>query len=315
MSHYDGTTVLRRDVSRRSPRFTLSLMTGLILTVSACGNSRTYWRNIDPNRSAYLQVDDAQCKMYSRANSSQDVVNPTTKNNGVNGGLVLLQAIGNAADAANLYTVCMSASGWSSYTVSNTPPQSSAPSWQESYNSARNRRDYAAMISILQPLAAQGNAWAQRNLGVMFERGNGVPQNYEEAVKWYGLSVAQGDAMGQSNLGSMYANGLGLARNYDVAGKWFRLSAAQGNASAQRNLGSMYANGLGVARNYDEAGKWLRLSAAQGDVLGQLSLGIMYANGLGVTRNYDEAGKWFRLSAAQGNADAQQSLARLSQRQ
>src|ERR1700722_11358457 len=121
MSHYDGTTVPRRDGSHRSPQFTLPLIAGLILTLSACGNSRTYWRNIDPNHSAYLQVDDAQCKMYSRANSSQDIVTPATKNNGVNGGLMLLQAISNAADAANLYTVCMSASGWSRYTVANTP--------------------------------------------------------------------------------------------------------------------------------------------------------------------------------------------------
>jgi hypothetical protein len=61
----------RKALSRRSPRFTLPLMAGLIMTLSACGTSRIYWRNIDPNRSAYLQVDDAQCKMYCRANSSK----------------------------------------------------------------------------------------------------------------------------------------------------------------------------------------------------------------------------------------------------
>jgi hypothetical protein len=74
---------------------------------------------------------------------------------------MLLQAIDNADDAANLYNVCMSASGWSSYSVTSTPPQCTTPFRQENYNSERNRRDYSVMISILQPLAAQGNATAQ----------------------------------------------------------------------------------------------------------------------------------------------------------
>ena len=41
----------------------------------------------------------------------------------------------------------------------------------------------------------------------MYARGQGVPQDYAEAVKWYRLAADQGDARAQNNLGVMYANG------------------------------------------------------------------------------------------------------------
>ena len=42
---------------------------------------------------------------------------------------------------------------------------------------------------------------AQYNLGVMYENGQGVPQDYKTAVKWYRLAAEQGDAGAQFNLG------------------------------------------------------------------------------------------------------------------
>ena len=38
-------------------------------------------------------------------------------------------------------------------------------------------------------------------------RGDGAPQDYKEAVKWYRLAAEQGDANAQYNLGVMYDNG------------------------------------------------------------------------------------------------------------
>jgi len=53
-------------------------------------------------------------------------------------------------------------------------------------------------------LAEQGSAEAQYNLGLMYANGDGVPQNDEEAVRWYRLAAEQGDANAQFNLGGMY---------------------------------------------------------------------------------------------------------------
>ena len=53
-------------------------------------------------------------------------------------------------------------------------------------------------------LAEDGDAEAQNDLGVMYGNGEGVPQDYKEAVKWYRLAAEQGVAAAQYNLGGMY---------------------------------------------------------------------------------------------------------------
>jgi TPR repeat protein len=50
---------------------------------------------------------------------------------------------------------------------------------------AYNRGDYATALREWRPLAAQGHARAQYNLGFMYASGQGVPQDYAEAVKWF----------------------------------------------------------------------------------------------------------------------------------
>ena len=69
--------------------------------------------------------------------------------------------------------------------------------------------------------AEQGNADAQFNLGVMYNNGQGVRQDYTQAVQWYRKAAEQGDAKAQYNLGAMYANGLGVRQNYKIAKEWF----------------------------------------------------------------------------------------------
>ena len=64
--------------------------------------------------------------------------------------------------------------------------------------------DFATALKEGQPLAEQGNATAQSNLGVMYYNGKGVIQDYAEAFKWYRLAAEQGYATAQSNLGVMY---------------------------------------------------------------------------------------------------------------
>jgi TPR repeat protein len=69
----------------------------------------------------------------------------------------------------------------------------------------------------------------------MYKYGEGVPQNYEEAFKWYSLAAKQGNAWAQNNLGVMHQNGQAVQRNVVEAYKWYCLSAAQGNTNAIRN--------------------------------------------------------------------------------
>ena len=100
---------------------------------------------------------------------------------------------------------------------------------------AYNQDDYVEAVKWYRLSAEQGNANAQFMIGLMYDRGEGVPENDAEAVKWYRLAAEQGDAEAQYNLGNMYANGEGVPEDLVQAYRWFNLAAAQGNEDAKAN--------------------------------------------------------------------------------
>ena len=126
--------------------------------------------------------------------------------------------------------------------------------------STRGNKDLANTLKRAQ----QGNPQAQYDLGVMYANGQGVPQDFKEAVKWYKLSAEQENAQAQHILGFMHAYGQGVPQGYKEAVRWYRLSAEQGYAYAQYNLGDLYTNGQGVPQDYIQAHKWLNLAGASG---------------------------------------------------
>ena len=90
---------------------------------------------------------------------------------------------------------------------------------------ANDRDGYAQTVKILRPLAEQGYAAAQTNLGFMYAEGQGVTQDHQEALKWYRLAAAQGFAGAQSNIGRVYLRGFGVTQDYQEALKWIMLAA------------------------------------------------------------------------------------------
>jgi TPR repeat protein len=99
----------------------------------------------------------------------------------------------------------------------------------------------------------------------------------------------------------MYLNGQGVPQDYAEALKWLRLAANQGFAEAQDGLGRMYEHGQGVPKDDAEAAKWIRLAANQGDAGAQVGLGGMYVAGRGVPKDYVLSYMWFNLAAAHGD--------------
>ena len=124
--------------------------------------------------------------------------------------------------------------------------------------------DFATALQEWMPLAEAGDADAQYNLGVMYNEGDGVLQDYKEAVKWYRLAAEQGHASAQNNLGTMYDTGEGVIQDYKEAIKWYRLVAEQGHASAQNNLGTMYYAGNGVLQDNVMSHMWYNIASANG---------------------------------------------------
>jgi TPR repeat protein len=124
-------------------------------------------------------------------------------------------------------------------------------------------RDFT--VAELKPLAEEGSELAQAELGNMYAAGQGVPQDYKEAMKWWLLAAEQGYAVAQTNLGIMYNKGQGVIQDYKEAIKWYRLAAEQGVADAQSNLGVMFEYGHGVLQDNTMAHMWYNIASANGN--------------------------------------------------
>jgi uncharacterized protein len=103
---------------------------------------------------------------------------------------------------------------------------------------AYQKGDYVTAAKEWRPLAEQGDAPTQYNLGLLYLDGHGVALDYAEAVKWFKRSADQDYTEAQHDLGALYGAGKGVKRDYVEAYKWMNICAAKGNAGclSQRDL-------------------------------------------------------------------------------
>ena len=157
------------------------------------------------------------------------------------------------------------------------------------YNLAKTN-DLQAMQVLIND-AENGIAEAQFVLASMYAKGQGVPQNYQQAIKWYyQLAKKQDPKQGETDF---YYNW--RKSNIPQALKFLTNNAENGIAKAQNNLGMIYAHGQYVPQDEQQAFKWYRLAAEQGSFRSQYNLGEMYAKGQGVPKDLQKASKWFRF--------------------
>ena len=100
----------------------------------------------------------------------------------------------------------------------------------------------------------------------MRREGEGVPQDYNEAVRWFRKAADQGLADAQFNLGIMYFHGEGIAQDLNEAVRWIRKASDQGFANAQVNLGALYYAGKGVTQDLKKALVLVSAGEANSDV-------------------------------------------------
>jgi TPR repeat protein len=173
----------------------------------------------------------------------------------------------------------------------------------EDAKAAYDRGDYATAIRLFRPLADQGYAEAQYNLGAIHFYGQGVLQDYAAAGTWFRKAADQGYAAAQYGLAFMYHEGQGVPKDFTAAVAWYRKAADQGFAEGQYGLANMYFDGQGVPRDYAEAVTWFRKAADQGLAPALNNLGNMYLNGQGVPQDYVQAYMLFNVAAARAPRD------------
>ena len=163
------------------------------------------------------------------------------------------------------------------------------------------------VIQLFCRATEEGDAMSQLSLGDMYSQGQGVGQDYEEALLWYRMAAEQGNAAAMINIVRLYAEGHLGPDDSGEAVKWCRKAAEQGNSAAELRLGRMYEEGRLLPQDFREAVKWYRLAAEQGGTPARFALGRMYEEGHGVKQDYEEAVKWYKLAAEHGDGAAKES--------
>jgi len=125
--------------------------------------------------------------------------------------------------------------------------------------------------------------------------------------------AASGDIEASFLMGTAYDESLGMPQDYDEAMRWYRRAAGAGHILAAHNIGNMYRDGRGVIENPQLATIWWLRAARAGDVIPALRLGEAYEAGRGVPQNLFIARQWYQRAADAGNVSATMALTRINE--
>lgn len=126
---------------------------------------------------------------------------------------------------------------------------------------AFEKPDHDRAFRHMKLAAAAGHVKAMIRLGRMYHRGEGVRQDFRQALILYRQAAGKKDPEGMFLTGCMYYNGEGVAPDYPEAYRWFRQAAENGNVLAMQYLAIMFKEGIGVPKSNIEAAKWRRKAA------------------------------------------------------
>lgn len=184
-----------------------------------------------------------------------------------------------------------------------------SPATDEARRLLAQKQD-AQAFQRLDSASRRGDEDATALLGWFYDTGRHVPRDYARAAELY-RRVVDGNPSVQWRLGVMYDLGQGVAENPQEAVRLFRQAAADGDANANASLAVMYANGRGVRADYGQAMRYYRRAADLGSPAGFLGVGILYHYGLGVSRSPNEAAAWYLAAHAMRDTRARELIGML----
>ena len=197
------------------------------------------------------------------------------------------------------------------------PEESLPPAERESLALERGIRAYHAKNfkiaeAEFRPLAEDENPHAQTLLGVMYLRGQGVPMDEEQGVRWFEEAAAAGFAGAQYRLGLVYLKGIGENATPERGVHLLEMAAIKEHIHARCLLASCYEQGLGVEKNLEEAVRQYTTAADAGDETAQFNLGVLMMQGALGEPDLESAAGNFHLAAQQGHVDAMFNLATMT---
>jgi len=90
---------------------------------------------------------------------------------------------------------------------------------------AWNAGHYGVALDLWAPLAQQGLARAQSNMGAAFLEGRGVARDPDKAAAWLRRAAEQGDPGGLRNLALCYYEGWGVPQDQAESALWYEKAA------------------------------------------------------------------------------------------
>jgi TPR repeat protein len=172
---------------------------------------------------------------------------------------------------------------------------------------------FAEAFQAWQQAAQSGDAQAAMFVGVLFDTGFGVNQDYTHALEWYQRAAAGGNATAMFNVAVMFDAGRGSPTNPAMAAHWYEQAAANGFGRAEYNLALMYEAGSGLTHDRRRAVQLYQAAASHGVSAARMHLirlGQPYAGA--VKRTEDLAMLHFQqaqqILLARGTSEAAQAV-------
>ncbi|MEZ9320264.1 tetratricopeptide repeat protein [Vibrio sp. 10N.261.51.A3] len=165
-------------------------------------------------------------------------------------------------------------------------------------------QDYQKAIHWYSKSAKGGNKDSARNLAWLYENGQGTNIDKESAFYWMSKAASSGWTTPTSELGRYYLYGIGTEKDTDKA---FKLLSKVANESknAAYHLAGMYFNGNGVKQDYQKSFDWYSIASKSDSAASDYFIAQHYYKGLGRDKNLTQAYKWYLQSAEKGDVDAQ----------
>jgi hypothetical protein len=167
-----------------------------------------------------------------------------------------------------------------------------------------------ASVADFRSAADAGDARAQYLMARLYAFGVNVPQDNDQALRWFQRAAASGEPRSRTDIGFRYETGNGVPQSLTEAIRLYRLAAAQGEVYALTNLGILYRDGNGVSQDYGQAMRYFRQAADAGHPQAMTHVGYLLSEGLGVPVNLVAALRWYRMAAAEDEPFAKYHVGR-----
>lgn len=190
---------------------------------------------------------------------------------------------------------------------------------------ARFAGNHAESVRLLQQAVEMGNSAAMTDLGLAYQRGRGIEQDYQKAFALFEQAAKKGHDYGMLNAGLAYRYGRGVEQNEKNAKRWLKkvggMKSSRAAPSAKVELkkptpppGTFYDSQGRIAfdnQDYQKALDYWQQGAAAGNPHSMSWLGTMYWNGQGVVQSHNQAREWYLKAAKAGDKDGMFNLGQL----